>query len=70
MNNIIYLNIFIILKIIISNNDTYKLFNKTNIIFIFKLYKNWEIDIKKFKKRKNEYLHKFISIIVFMNVLK
>ena len=37
-------------KIITSNNDTYKWFNKTNIIFIFKLYKNGEVDIKKFKK--------------------
>ena len=37
-------------KIIISNDDTYKWFNKTNTIFIFKLYKNGEVYIKKFKK--------------------
>ena len=56
-------------KIIVSNNDTYKWFNKTNIIFIFKLYKNGEVDIKKFKIQ-HEYVNKFISIIIFMNVLK
>ena len=47
-------------KIISSNNDNYKWFNKTNIIFIFKLYKNWEIDTKKFKKyNMNIYINLF-----------
>jgi len=48
-----YHNIFVYFhnsKIIVSNNDTYKWFNKTNIIFIFKLYKNGEVNTKKFKK--------------------
>ena len=48
-----YHNVFVYFhnsKIISSNNDTYKWFNKTNTIFIFKLYKNREVDTKNFKK--------------------